>query len=151
MPRTFRDRAFQAWWRMRRPMTLGVRGLVRDSSGSVLLVKHTYTPGWHFPGGGVEKGETVLLSLVRELEEEAGVRPSEPPVLIGVFANARNFPNDHVLMFDIRAWTEIPATSRGEIAARRFFSLDDLPEDVTAGTRRRLDEIAGRIAPSEEW
>ena len=151
MPRTFRDRAFQAWWRMQRPMTLGVRGLVRDSAGRILLVKHTYTPGWHFPGGGVEKGETALLSLARELEEEAGVRPTEPPILLGVFANARNFPNDHVLLFEINTWTEIPATARGEIADRRFFALDDLPADVTAGTRRRLDEIAGRAPRSEEW
>lgn len=151
MPRTFRDRAFQAWWRIQRPMTLGVRGLVRDSAGGVLLVKHTYTPGWHFPGGGVEKGETALLSLMRELEEEAGVRPTAPPTLIGVFANARNFPNDHVLLFEISAWTEIPATSRGEIAERRFFTLDDLPPDVTKGTQRRLDEIAGRAPCSEEW
>lgn len=151
MPRTLRDRAFQAWWRIQRPMTLGVRGLVRDSGGGVLLVKHTYTPGWHFPGGGVEKGETALLSLVRELEEEAGVRPIEPPVLLGVFANARNFPNDHVLLFEISAWTETPATARGEIAERRFFALDALPADVTKGTQRRLDEIVGRAPRSEEW
>lgn len=151
MPRTLRDLAFQAWWRIQRPMTLGVRGLVRDSGGGVLLVKHTYTPGWHFPGGGVERGETALLSLMRELEEEAGVRPTAAPALIGVFANARNFPNDHVLLFEINAWTKIPATARGEIAERRFFSLDDLPPDVTKGTQRRLDEIAGSAPRSEEW
>jgi 8-oxo-dGTP pyrophosphatase MutT (NUDIX family) len=151
MPRTLRDRAFQAWWRIQRPMTLGVRGLVRDSGGGVLLVKHTYTPGWHFPGGGVEKGETALLSLARELEEEAGVRPVTQPTLLGVFANARNFPNDHVLLFEINSWMETPATARGEIVERRFFTLDALPEGVTAGTQRRLDEIAGRMARSEEW
>ena len=88
---------------------------------------------------------------MRELEEEAGVRPIEPPVLLGVFANARNFPNDHVLLFEINAWTETPATARGEIAERRFFSLDALPADVTKGTQRRLDEIAGRAPRSEEW
>jgi len=41
MLRTIRDRAFQAWWRIQRPTTLGVRGLVRDFAGGVLLVKHT--------------------------------------------------------------------------------------------------------------
>jgi len=114
-------------------------------------VKHTYTPGWHFPGGGVEKGETALFSLARELAEEAGVQPTAPPALIGVFANERNFPNDHILLFEIRAWTEVPATSRGEIADRRFFALDDLPADVTAGTQRRLDEIAGHAPLSDRW
>jgi len=63
----------------------------------------------------------------------------------------RNFPNDHVLLFEVRAWSETVATSRGEIAERGFFALDDLPPDVTASTQRRLDEIAGRALRSEQW
>ena len=35
---------------MRRPTTLGVRGVVSNADGKVLLLRHTYTPGWHFPG-----------------------------------------------------------------------------------------------------
>ena len=36
---------FQAWSRMARGMTLGVRGLVTDEAGQVLLLRHTYMPG----------------------------------------------------------------------------------------------------------
>ncbi len=60
--------------RVTRGMTLGVRGVVIDGEGRMLVVKQSYTHGWIFPGGGVERGETVLEALGRELHEEAGVR-----------------------------------------------------------------------------
>ena len=47
-----------------RPMTLGVRGLVIDADNRVLLVRHTYLPGFYLPGGGVESG-AISMSMVR--------------------------------------------------------------------------------------
>ena len=72
-----------------RPMTLGVRAVVIDREEGVLLVRHGYVSGWHFPGGGVEVGETCMEALARELEEEANVALEAPPLLHGVFFNAR--------------------------------------------------------------
>jgi len=55
-----------------RPLTLGARALICDkSSNAIYLIKHTYQKGWSLPGGGVEVGESGLLALQRELEEEA--------------------------------------------------------------------------------
>jgi hypothetical protein len=50
--------ALQPWFRLTRGQTLGVRAVVRDGDGAFLLVRHTYVPGWTFPGGGVDRLET---------------------------------------------------------------------------------------------
>lgn len=149
---TIRDRVFQSYFRMRRPATLGVRGVVVDEKGQVLLLKHTYTPGWHFPGGGVERLETCGLSLIRELEEEAGIIAApESLELLSVHANHAFFPNDHVLVYRIRTWTQGKSTQKGEIAEVRFFDPKSPPPDISKGTQRRLDEIFGGQPASEHW
>jgi hypothetical protein len=90
-----RSRIAHLTFLMMRPMTLGVRGVVIDGDESVLLVRHGYVSGWHFPGGGVEVGETCLDSLRRELEEEACVTLRGEPVLHGLFFNESPSRRDH--------------------------------------------------------
>ncbi len=137
----------------RRGMTLGVRAAVFDDEGRVFLVKHSYMPGWYLPGGGVERGETVVDALERELMEEAGIRLSAPATLFGIYLNRHVSARDHVALYVCRAWTQ-PAPPRVpnlEIVACGFHALDDLPEGVTEGTRRRLAEIAQGLPPAAAW
>ncbi len=148
---TLRDRLFQKIFRLTRSMTLGVRGLVINENNQVLLLRHTYTPGWYFPGGGVEKGETCELSLSRELIEEAGIQIEERAQLFGVYSNHSVFPNDHVMLYIIRTWSRTDATSTGEIAELDFFDLESLPADITPGTRRRLDEVFANEPIALHW
>ncbi len=139
-------------WRLRRGMTLGAQGVVIDGEGRVLLVRHSYRPGWFFPGGGVEWGETLEEALARELEEEVGVTLTAPPVLHGMYSNGTNFPGDHIAVFLIRAWTRRGAyRQRGEIAESEMFAPDDVPAATDAGTRKRLAEIFGTATPSAKW
>lgn len=149
--RSFRTFAFQQWFRLSRPMTLGVRGVVQDSEGQVLLLKHTYTAGWHFPGGGVERGEPAETALEREMLEEAGIQITERPSLHGVFSNHDIFRNDHVLVFRIRDYRETEPTSVNEIAEIGWFDPADIPDDTTPGTRARLHEIIRREPPARFW
>lgn len=133
-------------------MTLGVRGAVVDGGGRVLLLRHTYTPGWHMPGGGIEKGETALEAIRRELLEEAGVEAAaENLKLASVHANHAFFPNDHVLLYRVDRWRQVAATQHGEIAETGFFEPAALPEGTTAGTRRRLAELFGGAPVSGDW
>lgn len=139
------------YWRVTRPLTLGVRGLVRDEAGHILLVRHSYVAGWYFPGGGVECGETTLTALTRELDEEAGVILTATPRFVGLYANFREFKSDHIAFYVIEAGQyDLVARSSFEIAEYAFFAPDALPEGITRGTRARLAELE-RDAPCPEY
>lgn len=145
-------KVLRPFWRMRRGLTLGAQGVVIDDDNRVLLVRHSYRPGWFFPGGGVEWGETIETALERELEEEVGVSLTTPASLHGVFANFTNFPGDHIAVFVARHWRRRgDYHRRGEIAETGMFERDDLPEQTDAGTRARLAEIIDGAAKSSIW
>ena len=131
---------FQVRARLTRGLTLGVRALVMDPEGRVLLLRHTYTPGWHMPGGGVEFGETCETAVTRELVEEAGIELVGRPRLLSIHSSHATFKGDHILFYRIDDWRACPATSRGEIHELKWFAPDDLPAGATGGTRRRIAE-----------
>ena len=133
-------------------VTLGAQGLIVDGASRVLLIRHGYRPGWHFPGGGVERGEEVEDALAREVLEETGAIILQPPRLVGVYAHFAEYPGDHIILFMIRHWRRDTApTPNTEIAEQSFFALDALPDGLSPGTSRRLQEVFGRAEPSSAW
>src|SRR6476646_1258824 len=124
-------RVLHTYWRFARGLTLGVRALVIDPQGRVLLVKHSYVSGWHLPGGGVETGETLRTALARELREEGNIQLTGEPVLHGVFFNSRVSRRDHVALYIVRDFVQpsAPVPDR-EIVDHGFFAPDALPEDT---------------------
>ena len=130
-------RLLHRYWRFTRGVTLGVRAAALDADGRVFLVRHTYVPGWHLPGGGVEPGETTLEALARELREEASIELSGEAQLLGVYQNLIASDRDHVLLYAVREFRITEAKTRDrEIAEAGFFSPDALPDGVTPVSTR---------------
>ena len=145
-------RLLHFYWRFARGLTLGVRGLVFDAQGRVFLVKHSYIPGWHLPGGGVEHGETLAAALTRELAEEGNIELIGPPELFGIYWNRRIAWRDHVALYVVRSFRQsAPPQPNHEIVAHGFFAPDALPEETSRATRARLEEVLGGHAAAEIW
>ncbi len=139
------------WLRWARGMTLGSRIAVVDNQGRFMLVKQTYTPGWIFPGGGVERGETCMEAARREVEEEAAIFAKGSFQLVGMFSNDNRMKGDHLAFYVLREFEQRPFVANGEIADARFFSPDDLPERMEGGTLRRIQELTQNLPRSEYW
>ena len=148
-----RGRLFHVYFRIRRPMTLGVRALVLDETGNrIFLIRHTYVPGWQMPGGGVETGETLREALDKELMEEGNIRLTGTPHLFHVYFNRRMSRRDHVALFVCKAFEQTaPRLPDHEIAESGFFLLDALPAATTRATRARLAEVLGGQPVSDDW
>ncbi|HWU25940.1 MAG TPA: NUDIX domain-containing protein [Rhizomicrobium sp.] len=135
---------------LRVPVALGVAAIAEDKEGHVVLVRHSYRPGWHLPGGGVARGEAPAAAIMRELGEEVGLRTSDPPALLGVFTRRVGISTNVIVLYRV---------SKVEFAFRPNFEILEIlradpvnpPPGTAPGTRRRLAEHAGQVEQSAQW
>jgi len=152
LPPGLRKRAFLVQALLSRAMTLGVRVVVRDEKGRVMLVRHTYVEGWHLPGGAVERHETMAEAVVKELQEECNIEALDRPEHFHTYRNPITSRFDHVALYLCRQWSqESPKQPDREIAETGFFARDQLPDGTTRSTRDRLRELDGEVAVSDIW
>ena len=147
-----RTRTFLFGIVLKRRMTLGARAALIDGD-RVFLIKHTYLPGWQFPGGGVEPGESAEESAAREVLEETGCRMVGRPQLFGFYYNVQaTTVRDHLAFYVCRDYAQArPFTPNREIADARWFFRGALPEDTTPGTLRRMAEVFENEVPAARW
>jgi len=137
---------------LRRRMTLGSRVMLVDGE-KVLLIRHTYVPGWQFPGGGVEPGETAEESAIREVIEETGCRPVGQLELFGLYHNNNPLTNrDHIAFFVGRSFEKVfDFVPNREIAETGWFHRSALPEKITPSTSARVDEYFDGVERRAIW
>jgi len=104
-----------------------------DRDGRVLLAQRPEGKSlaglWEFPGGKVEPGETPEAALIRELEEELGVRTWNSCLAPLTFAS-HGYESFHLLMplYACRRWEGVPIPQEGQkLAWVKSENLSDYP------------------------
>jgi ADP-ribose pyrophosphatase YjhB (NUDIX family) len=115
----------------------GVRALIFNDMGELLLEKQTLFGSWALPHGCVDVGESALDALRREVKEETGISVihADP---FGLYTDPRysvTYPNgDEVQTFTIaflvKEWSGELAIDGDEVTDLGFFPLDNLPEPI---------------------
>ncbi len=151
-PSGLRKRVFLVHALINRAMTLGVRVVVCDDQDRVMLVRHTYVEGWHFPGGAVERNETLLEAAHKELLEECSIEALDRPKHFHTYHNPTTSRFDYVALYVCRDWSqEMPKQPDAETAETGWFTLNQRPVGTTSSTRDRLAELFDSQSVSDIW
>ena len=121
---------------------VGLLAVVRNRDGEVLILRHTYRPGFPHgvPSGWLKRGERVSGALAREIAEETGFSVRFVRVLTAE-SGERPTRLDVWLEFELAGGEFRPSA---EVSAAAFYTLDALPPLLPAQREflRSLD--AGR-------
>ncbi len=132
-----------------------VTAIVPNEYGDLLMVHKTDNDLWALPGGGMDLGESMAETVVREVEEETGIRV-EVIGIVGIYTNPR-----HVMAYDdgeVRQQCSVCFTTRklgGELRTSSetkeviFVTLEALDRlNVHPSMRLRIDHYRqGRQEP----
>lgn len=126
----------------------GVGVIVRREDGAILLERRADCGMWGLPGGGIEPGESVEASALREVLEETGLKV-ELTRLIGIYSD----PAERVVTYadngDVTHKIDPVVEARivgGELCASEeseelaFFPTSQLPPDIVPPARQPLDD-----------
>jgi 8-oxo-dGTP diphosphatase len=146
--------------------TVIVGGLLRQGD-SVLLVKQKKPddpePRWALPGGYVERGESLLDALRREVREETGLHVVEiGPLLYAVHLMTPDARFVGVaLVFQVEAWrgqlqpSSPPAGAVERILDARFVPVEQtigrLEQGLRFASQPAIEYLCGRAPPGAVW
>jgi 8-oxo-dGTP pyrophosphatase MutT (NUDIX family) len=130
--------------------TFAARALIIKGN-KILLIKHSYQPGWHIVGGGIDRGETPVQAVKRELLEELGLKCLEEPKIFGIYYNNYKNGNDFKVIYVVKKFNLPKSFHNGEISEARMFDMKKLPKDIHQPTLRRIEEYMGLRKMDEMW
>jgi 8-oxo-dGTP diphosphatase len=119
-----------------RRFTVTAGAFVFDEQGRILLLEHEFRPDtrWGIPGGFLNKGEQPDHALQRELLEEVALEVTDVQFL---FARTLPKPRQVEIYFACRP-AGIPKPSSFEIRQAAWFTLDNLPREISRDQQKMI-------------
>lgn len=131
------------------PVNLGVSALA-EADGKIVLVRQSYTTGWHLPGGGVGRGEPPAEAVLRELREEIGLVSFSALELFGIYTRRVLWVSNVNLVYRLRD-VVFDFKPNWEIREVRLVDPAAPGSGTTRGTWCRLMEFTGKQPQSRYW
>ena len=115
----------------------GMRAIIVNSKGEILLQRRTDTDNWGLPSGSSELEDTALDTLNREVAEETGleVLEAEPMALYSGPGQQVTYPHGDMIQcfsiaFVVHEWKGNPLADGVEGSELGWFPPEKLPEDT---------------------
>ncbi len=133
------------------PVILTNNCMLRDREGRVLVIdrRGPVWPGLTFPGGHVEKGESLTRAVIREMQEETGLTIAHPRL-----AGVKNWINEDgsrymVLCYTANEYTgELRSSDEGDV---RWMTLAEMRAGHLASDMEGMLRLYLEDDLSEQW
>ena len=128
--------------------TVTTGAMLFDVDGRILLLEHVFRPdsGWGIPGGFLSRSEQPQDGLRRELREEVSIEIDEVEFL---FARTLPRPRQVEIYFRARVIGD-PKPSSFEIKQAQWFTLNELPEELSNDQRRLIQRAISLSEKSKQ-
>ena len=124
---------------------MGAQAVAFNDEGKILLIKREDVQCWHLPGGGIEPGETIAETAVREVKEETGLEVRMTR-LVGIYCRPNWYRGgDHCAVFAAEYVGGKLQMQTTEVIDAGFYAPENLPSPLIWWAERRIaDAISGK-------